>query len=159
MNRVTVLGIGNYLLGDDGIGNYILEELIKNNSIGNVHLVIGETDIDYCLDVISLSEYLIVVDAVITGKEPGTVSIYPIDENIVNNGWRLSHHNQHLFNELVRKSNSINGYIIGVEPCHIDFKVGLSTPLKIAFPSIMNKVKEYLHVLINERGSPESDFR
>jgi hydrogenase maturation protease len=148
MNRLTILGIGNYLLGDDGIGNYILEELIHQNPIRNAHLVIGETDIDYCLDQISLSDYLIVIDCVIAGKEPGTVSIYPINENISVKEWRLSLHNQHLFNELCRRS--INGYIVGVEPFDTDYKFGLSPTLKRAFPSIMNKVKNFLHAIINK---------
>jgi hydrogenase maturation protease len=116
-------------------------------------LVIGEADTDYCLDIISSSDYLIVVDAVIAGKEPGTVSIYPINENIVTRKWRLSLHNQHLFNELGRRSKYINGHIIGIEPFDIDYNLVLSPALKNAFPSILKKVKNHLNVLPkNERG-------
>lgn len=72
--RVLVLGLGNPLLGDDGAG---LELLQRVESQGpwpeNVRLVDGGTwGLSLLPDVMD-AERLLVLDAVRTGREPGTV--------------------------------------------------------------------------------------
>lgn len=45
MKELLVLGIGNILMMDDGIGVYIVEELKNRNTNPCIRYVIGETDV------------------------------------------------------------------------------------------------------------------
>ena len=49
---IKVFGIGNILLGDDGIGVKVVEKLNESiKSIGrDIEVIIGETDYLYCLN-------------------------------------------------------------------------------------------------------------
>jgi len=72
--RVLVLGIGNPLLGDDGIGLRMLDALeARGPWPDNVRLVDGGTwGMSLLPDVID-AERLLVLDAVTTGREPGAI--------------------------------------------------------------------------------------
>jgi hydrogenase maturation protease len=72
--RVLVLGLGNPLLGDDGAGLRMLEGVEAAGPWpANVRLVDGGTwGMSLLPDVID-AERLLVLDAVRTGREPGTV--------------------------------------------------------------------------------------
>lgn len=45
-----VLGIRNQLMMDDGVGIYLVEELADKNEDAQVHYLVGESDVDYCLE-------------------------------------------------------------------------------------------------------------
>jgi len=72
--RVLVLGLGNPLLGDDGAGLRMLEGVEAASPWpANVRLVDGGTwGMSLLPDIID-AERLLVLDAVRTGREPGTV--------------------------------------------------------------------------------------
>lgn len=150
MSKITVLGIGNRLLCDDGIGIYIVEELLRNSPPSGIQFVIGETDIDYCLDVVTGSDYVVIVDAVISGSEPGSVSIFSLDEEtLAGEKLPIYGHDCHLVNELLRKNllhkgRMPKGYIIGVEPSEICFNMGLSPTLAGLFTVITDKVRDHI---------------
>lgn len=78
--RTLVLGIGNTLLGDDGIGVYAARELTKKISDENV--TVKDTAIDglNLLDVIRNYERLIVIDAILDEKA-ATGTIFRLTEN------------------------------------------------------------------------------
>lgn len=60
---------------DDGIGVYVVEQLSKGDFLSNFRFAVGETDIDYCLDVIDEEDYLVIIDAANTGSEPGDIKL------------------------------------------------------------------------------------
>lgn len=144
MSRVTVLGIGNRLLCDDGIGNYIVEELMLHNQNQELNFVVGETDVDFCIDIASKSSNLIIVDAMFLGKNPGEVSLYSISGNVISKTFSLSQHNFHLLDVLGQNINIPRGYIIGIEPYEFTFSAGLSPVLEQKFPSIIEETKDYI---------------
>ena len=71
--RVLVLGIGNPLLRDDGIGPRIVEEL--RGRISNTNVALEETNLAGMSLVEILSDYshAIIIDAIQTGEKPGTL--------------------------------------------------------------------------------------
>lgn len=76
--RVTVLGLGNILLSDEGFGVKVVLNMMKNYQFPeNVSLVDGNVLGLNLLGIISGSDYLIVVDAIKNSGKPGTV--YRID--------------------------------------------------------------------------------
>lgn len=135
MSLLTVVGVGNRLFCDDGIGNDVVEVLAAKNSDSRIEYVVGETDIDSCLSQIH-SKYLVVVDAVRIGKKPGNVQAMPLDIHIMPNQNGISMHNQHLFNFI--QTNFIAGrQLIGIEPYDISLHFGLSEFMKQNFNSVV----------------------
>lgn len=74
MKKILVLGVGNILLGDEGIGVRIVEKLEQEYEFSeNVRLMDGGTLGIRLMEYIMDCDYLIVVDAVLNQNPPGTV--------------------------------------------------------------------------------------
>ncbi len=85
MTRVLIAGVGNVLLGDDGVGPYIINLLNARYAFGpDVEIEdFGTPALDF-IDNIVGREALIVIDSVDNGLAPGTVTLYR-KEDIVRN--------------------------------------------------------------------------
>jgi hydrogenase maturation protease len=71
--RVVVIGLGNPLMGDDGLGIAVLDELRTGYSLApEVELVDGGTWGMNLLPVIEDADELILIDAIDVGATPGT---------------------------------------------------------------------------------------
>lgn len=72
--KTLVLGIGNTLLGDDGVGVYVAQELAEKVRDENIDVMDTAIDGLNLLDVIRNYERLIVIDAILDeNTETGTV--------------------------------------------------------------------------------------
>ena len=72
--RVVILGIGNVLMRDEGVGIRVIEKLQRTYVFPeNVSVVDGGTLGLGLLGLISEADHLIVVDAVRNGNNPGTL--------------------------------------------------------------------------------------
>ena len=148
MQKVLVLGIGNRLMMDDGIGIYVLEELSKRTDAANIQYVIGESDIDYCLEHIEGSTFIIIVDAVYSGKAPGELSIYPLANVLEHQILHISPHNLHLFQVLYLQKDTMKGFLIGVEPSEINFHLGLSQSIQQKWRQIIDKANRTIENIV-----------
>jgi hydrogenase maturation protease len=71
--RILVLGVGNILLKDDGVGVHIVRELQRRNMPGYISLVdAGSAGLDVLLSADKVRK-LVVIDALRAGSEPGTI--------------------------------------------------------------------------------------
>ena len=71
---MLVLGIGNLLLQDEGVGVHVIRELERRYRVPpGVEILDGGTSGMELLDTMARREHLIVIDAVCTGAAPGTV--------------------------------------------------------------------------------------
>ena len=150
MEKVIVLGIGNILMMDDGIGIYLIEQLSKLNSTSNISFLIGESDIDYCMEQIMEATFVIIVDAVCSGDTPGKLTVYPLSDLHEHQELDISAHNFHLFQLLYLQRESIKGFLIGVEPYEIRFHIGLSKTLKEKWDTILEDVSQTIERLVGE---------
>lgn len=148
MERIIVLGIGNQLMMDDGIGIYLVEELEKLDKTSNIHYLIGESDIDYCIEKIEEATYTIILDAVFSGKETGEISIYPLANVHEYQALDISPHNLHLFQVLYQQRKTIKGVLIGIEPYEISFHIGISQNITEKWDQILMEVKTTIMALI-----------
>jgi len=80
LKRIMVLGIGNLLMQDDGIGVHVIRQLEDLDLPAQVELVDGGTHSYDLLDFFSQADICIVVDAMRAGGEPGTVYRVPLEE-------------------------------------------------------------------------------
>lgn len=72
--RVLILGIGNILMGDEGVGVHLVQALEDVELPSGIQILDGGTGSFQLLDPVSQCEQLILVDATIDGQAPGTIS-------------------------------------------------------------------------------------
>jgi hydrogenase maturation protease len=150
MDKIIVLGIGNRLMMDDGIGIYLVEDLSKLNRTLHVSFLIGESDIDYCMEEMMGSTFAIIVDAVFSGNKPGELAVYSIADLHEQHTLDISAHNFHLFQSLYQQRDTIKGYLIGVEPHEVRFHIGLSSVLKEKWEQILQDVSQTIDKMVTK---------
>lgn len=80
-SSITILGIGNILLTDEGFGVRVIEKLFEEYTFGdNVSVVDGGVLGIHLLGTLSETKHLIVVDAVKNRQAPGTLYRLEKDE-------------------------------------------------------------------------------
>jgi len=128
---VLILGLGNILLQDEGVGVRVVEQLQRQYRIsGMVQVLDGGTASMSLAEHIRNRDHLIVVDAVRTGQAPGTVITLSGDEVPAFFQSRVSPHQMGLADTLAvldlmgEKPAEIT--VIGVEPKDLDVGLELS---------------------------------
>jgi len=123
-DRIVVLGVGNILLRDEGVGVRVLEELRDRYSFPeNVRLVDGGTQGLWLMATLQEADRLIVIDAVLGRGKPGT--IYRLERDDLPKGLRSkqSAHDSDLVEALNLCSLMGMGpqsvVVVGVEPENI----------------------------------------
>jgi hydrogenase maturation protease len=77
-NKVLVLGIGNYLMGDEGVGVHVIHALSKVKLPEHVDIMDGGTGSFDLMPIISQYSLVFFVDATMDFRTPGTIDIiYP----------------------------------------------------------------------------------
>ena len=139
MNKLLVLGIGNMLLMDDGVGVFASQELMKEDWPEQVTIREGGTftqDIFYSFKGYS---HLLVLDVVHCGGKPGTLYRLTEDALIKDDKQRLSIHDIDLIDSL-RMAEKLFGtkselLVLGVEPKdYVTWNIGLSDDVQAVFP-------------------------
>ncbi len=168
-----IIGAGNILLSDEGVGIHILKELEKSaaETIGNLKrrgnkiasasendadtfnytsfVDIGTSSIDIGLYLGASIEKLVIIDCIkAPGYNPGTVFKLGIDDLRKRQKGCFSLHQMELVDNL--KIQSImstlpDTIILGIVPYDTgSFSMELSETLKAALPEIINKVKHQI---------------
>lgn len=150
MGDIIVLGIGNRMMMDDGIGIYLVEELSNQDVKSNIRYLIGESDIDYCLDQIENTAFVIILDAVFSETSPGEISVYSLSSLRECQSLDISPHNLHFFQALQLRDKTMKGFLIGVEPDEIGFHIGLSKALEEKKHTILQNVRTTIEKLLNK---------
>lgn len=140
---VLVLGVGNILLGDEGIGVHVIRELEKEKLSGNVELMDAGTALFSIVHLLKERKKVIFIDAAKGGGKPGT--IYRILPSQIENEHNriLSMHEMGIgecLTTLKHEGVSQDIVIIGVEPDLIDWGVQLSSRLQQKLPEIIRAV-------------------
>ncbi len=77
-NRVLILGIGNYLMGDEGVGVHIIHALSKVKLPDNIDIMDGGTGSFDLMPILSQYPLVVFIDATMDSKPAGTIDvIYP----------------------------------------------------------------------------------
>jgi hydrogenase maturation protease len=77
-NRILVLGIGNYLMGDEGVGVHVIHALSKINLPDYVDLIDGGTGSFDLMPIIAQYSIVFFIDATMDMQTPGTIDVlYP----------------------------------------------------------------------------------
>ncbi|MCK4802528.1 hydrogenase maturation protease [bacterium] len=146
-DKVVVLGVGNLLLGDEGVGVHLIHKL-KETEIGEgVELVDGGTSL---LDFIPQAEdvsKLIIVDAVKLGGKPGTTYKICVDDSLLKGAKGITSLHQLGVVEtlaIAQKMGKLpHTVIIGIEPKEISYGLELS-------PEIVREMGKMVNLILDE---------
>jgi len=74
-NSILILGVGNYLMGDEGVGVHLIQELAKMDIPDGVDILDGGTGGFLLLNCFEAYKSIVFVDATMDGKDEGTISL------------------------------------------------------------------------------------
>lgn len=161
MAKLGVIGIGNTLKGDDGIGVVLVDRLKGGDFPGEVEFhevgTSGLNIIHYLKDL----DNAIIVDALRNEGEPGNSTFFRPDE--VDNSIKIrSTHDANLL-EAIDLSETLGErpeeiVIMGIIPKDMSLRDELSPLLKEKLPELEEKLREKINSLLEEEGggSPSS---
>ena len=74
-NSILILGVGNYLMGDEGVGVHLIQQMAKIDLPEYIDILDGGTGGFLLLSYFEAYKTVIFVDATMDGKEEGTISL------------------------------------------------------------------------------------
>ena len=149
IKKIVIVGVGNLLLKDEGVGIHVLHTL-KDASLPadvDLELIDGGTspNVFYLLEG---ADKLIIIDAVVGGGDPGSIYRFRANDITVEDKYILSVHQIGLLEGLKMMehigSKPKDMVIIGVEPKEMGWGLELSSELQQKIPQIINVVLQEL---------------
>lgn len=148
--NTLILGIGNLLLGDEGVGVHVARALRDEPLPEDVTaLEVGTAFLD-ALPEIERADRIIIVDAMQAGHHPGTIYRVPFADCVKPeciaslHGFDLS---RVIF--LAGRESSPETVVIGVEPARIEWGTDLSPEIREMIPSVIEAVKMEIDRVFN----------
>lgn len=146
MNKqITILGLGNPLLKDDGIGPRVVEELQNSSLPDGVQAVTAGGQFYQYWDILKESKRIIVVDSLKGGGCPGTVYLLRPNEFERENESVIFQHEDNFLSVLdfiTRFGIRPEVMIVGIEPKEITYSLDLSSEIKERIPAIIRIVRK-----------------
>jgi hydrogenase maturation protease len=141
---ILVLGIGNILLRDEGVGVRVIEQLREMPVPEDVELVDGGTAGADLLEVLAERRKVIVIDAVQAECEPGTVLRFTADELVRPDGVGMSLHEVGLGEALIMTEQlgckPEDVVVFGIAPKNIESGLELSEEIAASVPKVIELV-------------------
>lgn len=145
-HKIAVLGIGNPLCRDDGIGIRIIQEMRYSGKYPGIELIDGGTS----PDLLSLLDQdvgkLVIVDALKGGGPPGSIYRLAIDDGNISEETPVSLHGLGVLDSLLLMNKlgmpRPEVTIVGVEPADVSHGLKLSAQLEAVIPALINAVEE-----------------
>ena len=146
---IVVLGLGNPLMCDEGVGGFIINKLIEKKGLyPDIDFIDAGTGGMSLLYLIAQRKKAIIIDCAYMGKPPGSIVRFTMQQ--IQSVKKLLHYSLHEIDifKVIDFVNQLNQcpdevVIFGIEPEKIEPKDSLS-------PALMNKVDEYLQKIESE---------
>jgi hydrogenase maturation protease len=162
-----VLGIGNILNRDEGIGVHAVKALEMHSGADfDVEFIDGGVLGLSLLPIVEACSHLIVIDAIDAGRPPGTLIEMSRDEIPLFSGVKMSEH-QVTFQEVLglavmRECLPETLHLVGAQPVDTSIGLGLTDILETVKPAIIGRVIDRLrewglaaaHLETADAGSP-----
>jgi len=153
--NILIVGLGNPLMGDDGVGIFIINHLQRLSLPPYLKIVDCGTDILKILSHIEGQEQVILIDAVDWKHQPGTVYHFDKNELLNFSGESKSAHlisvidSIRLLEKLNPDFQKAEVEMIGIQPERISISNHLSPPVEKAASEVIQKIKD--NYLLSER--------
>lgn len=150
MPAVTVFGLGNILMGDDGLGSYVIKVLESRYTFPpDVQVLDAGTPGLELSTILEDSGALIIVDTVRADGDAGTVKTYRREEILKHPpAQRITPHDPGLKETLLvlelQGETPPEVYVVGVVPGNVEYGVGLTDSVREAVPGAITRIVEEL---------------
>lgn len=155
---VLVLGLGNVLLGDEGVGVHVVQAIAADRPPlpAGTQVVDGGTLGLELLPVVSDADALILVDAADLGQEPGAVNVVSGDSLRARLAGHVSPH-QAGAGDLIAAARLMGVLpgrmaMVGIQPGSLEPAVTLSQPVEAAVPRAVGIVCELAREMVELRA-------
>lgn len=151
--QIKILGIGNTLFCDEGVGVLLLDYLHDVlPQADNIELIDGGTEGIRLLGYVEEADYLIMLDAINADEKPGTIIVLKDDEVPKFFGQKMSVHQMGVqdlvYNAYLRETLPEEMYLIGVQPERVEIGFELTESVQKCIPEIVDiivkQVEEWL---------------
>ena len=152
LKPTIIIGLGNPLMADEGIGTVLADELEKLASAGkipseDVEYYDGGTGGMYLLHTIAGRKKVVLMDCCLMNTEPGTIRRFtPDDVKSVKQMAHLSLHEVDILKviELAKQIGQCPDEIVifGIEPVSITNQMYLNEPIKAKIPHYITEIKK-----------------
>nr|MDO8081810.1 hydrogenase maturation protease [Candidatus Freyarchaeota archaeon] len=145
VKRTVIIGVGNLLLGDEGVGIHVVEELNKRDLPANVEVVDGGTGGVTLLNLMEGADKVIIVDAILGGCKPGEIYVLDVDRLMKGVVKFFSLHEMDLLSALrIGKELGklpLELVVVGVEPKNYkEHSMDLSPEIKAVVPKVIDVI-------------------
>lgn len=146
-----VIGLGNLLRGDDGVGVRVAQMLARQTLPSDVEVVDGGTQGLGLVNLMEGRQRMILVDAADVGKTPGEFVRFTLDKVVLRgDDQHLSVHTAGLREALLLaqalKILPDEVVIFGVQPANLDWANALSPEVEATLPDLITAVLSELAV-------------
>lgn len=147
--RVIVLGLGNLIRSDDGVGIHAIHQLFKDQRIpASVELLDGGTLGLQLLPAIQDVTHLLVLDAINTGAAPGTIVRFDISDIEPLPGTPSVH--QIGFADVMAALRLLDKYpekmiLLGIQPLETGWGDQMSAPVQVSLPALIEAAIDELY--------------
>lgn len=150
--KIMILGVGNILMKDEGVGVRVIEYMKNLNLPKEVELMDGGTSTALLFPYFTEVDHLIVIDAVKGKMPPGSVYRLKPEDLLLSEEDLISIHNLGLIDALYmaaqigKQPKTVT--IFGIEPKEIDWGMDLSPEIKALLPRIVKLVLQEINRLL-----------
>ena len=142
--NTLILGIGNLLLRDEGVGVHVVKALAQAPLPEGVEALDGGTSGADLIDWIADRDKVIVVDATMADGRPGTVYRFDVDD-LIRKTASLGSLHEFGFLETYLMARQLGCaprevVIFGVQPAEVAFGLELSAPVRAQLPRVVELV-------------------
>ena len=149
MTSIAVVGIGNSLLKDDGVGVHVLKRFADANPFRDVTCLDAGTVGLALMDHLSNLDGLVAIDALRMGKQPGTVTLLEgtrMDTHLRNHHGSVHELGLSDLMDALRLCGDLppKRALVGIEPGDIDWGTQLTEKVAASVPQASMRVRELI---------------
>jgi len=149
-----VVGIGNLIMRDDGVGVHAIKALEALGLPEEVELIDGGTNSYDLIEEFCRAEKLVIVDTMHAGAEPGTIYRAPLKELGLQSIETITSLHEMHFVEAMKMTHML-GYdpptiVFGIEPAEVEVSMELSPQVAAKFPRLVELMQEEILKLLQE---------
>ncbi len=150
--RIAILGLGNLLMQDDGVGVHIIRKMMQDPPVDTDLYEIG-TSVLGSLDILENYAQIIAIDAVCADGPPGSVYYFDGGDALVPDGHSLHDLGLPAAIQMLDPERRPRVLIVGIQPAQIDLGLELSSKLKKALPQIVQCIHSRVHYFTHQNQS------
>ena len=155
-SKTLILGIGNYLMGDEGVGVHTALQLQEMDLPNYVEVVDGGTGGFHLLEYFENHEHVILIDATLGGERPGQIRL--IKPRFAKDFPRaMSTHDIGLKDmvsalQWMEKMPDIRLFVVSIESIQQQ-GIEMTPEVKAVIPDLMHRVLQLAHEIEKEKIS------